>query len=90
MTQQQQDLDADVTTIQEVLADVVTQTGNLTAANTALTAYIQQLVAGEQTLDLTQLDQLAQAATAAQQGLDPAVAAAAALVPATPAPAPAG
>lgn len=70
---QQDDLNLDIATLTTALGQVETDV-------TALTTYIASLVAGEQTLDLSQLDTLAQGANATVAGLT-------ALVPA-PAPTP--
>ena len=67
---QQSGLDADVATLTTALGQVATDV-------TALTTYIASLVSGEQTLDLSQLDTLAQGAAATVAGLT-------ALVPAAP------
>lgn len=90
MSEQQADLDQDVTLIGNALTDVVAQTTKNSASVAALTTYIQQLVAGDSQLDLSALDALAQAAAGDATALDASVASVGALVPtatATPAPA---
>lgn len=87
MSEQQQDLDADVQTLTGVVGDVATQSTQVGTDLTAITAEIaalQQQVADGQPVDLTQLDSLAQAAVSTQQGLDTQVQALTAAVPSAP------
>lgn len=81
LSEQQQDLDADVTALTTAYGDVQTQTGALVNTTAAIQQEIATLQANNPGVDLTKLDSLAQGAAAATGSLDTAVTSLGALVP---------
>lgn len=85
MTQQDQ-LNADLTTLTAALGDVATQTSNAVGLAQQIQDEIAELKSDNPQLDLSGLDALAASAASTASGLDTAVSQLAALVPAPAAP----